>query len=231
MHEAPWRGSRGGLISWCAGIGVPDGYLLIAQLSFGTFTTRVQSDDSEIEGVSAFFDGWAMEAIQVGPRSGRTLASCVASRSHRTLRLEAGSPLVLQGSVQEGHSCILLSASPTPAIRFLGNRLRTNDLVLAGAEAHVNLFIPYGAIVFVLVVPTGGLIPRRALRICGYTDSQALTHYIMGPQAERRSASLTTLLGTPTKRRRFPAHKPPCVCRDDRLPLHREQISGGPDPA
>src|SRR5688572_16989788 len=110
----------------------------------------------------------------------------MAFRSHRTLRLEAGSPLVVHGAVHKACSCVVLSASPDPSPRFLGRSLRVTDLVLAGAEARMDLVVPTAAIVFILVVPSSELIPRRALRICDSADAPGLTRYI---KAQSRSDS------------------------------------------
>jgi AraC-like DNA-binding protein len=151
---------------------------LIAAASPRAFTVGVQSNDSEIEDLSAFFHGWPVEAIQLGARSERTVVSCDSFRTHRILRLEAGSALVIHGAVHKACSCVLLSASPEPAARFLGKPLRVTDLVLAGAGARLDLFVPIAAIVFILVVPASESIPPRSLQICDEGDSQGLIQYI-----------------------------------------------------
>ena len=151
---------------------------MIARANPQAFTVRVQPDDNEIEDLSAFFHGWPVEAIQLGPRSERTLVSCSSFRSHRILRLEAGAAFVMRGAVHKGCACVVLSASPEPAARFLGKPLRVTDLLLAGAGAGMNLFVPVAAMVFVLVVPSGEFIPRRTLRICDGADAHRLTEYI-----------------------------------------------------
>jgi len=151
---------------------------LIAAASAWAFTVRVQSNDSEIEDLSAFFHGWPVEAIQLGARSERTVVSCDSFRTHRILRLEAGSALVIRGAVHKACCCVLLSASPEPAARFLGKPLRVTDLVLAGAGVHLDLFVPIAAIVFILVVPAGESVPPRTLQICDEGDSQGLIQYI-----------------------------------------------------
>jgi AraC-like DNA-binding protein len=119
-----------------------------------------------------------VEAIQLGPRSERTLVSCSAFRSHRILRLEAGAALAIRGAVQKGCACVVLSASAEPAARFLGKPLRVTDLLLAGAGAGMNLFVPVAGIVFILVVPSSEFMPRRTLRICDGADAHRLTEYI-----------------------------------------------------
>ena len=73
---------------------------------------------------------------------------------------------------------MLLSASPEPAARFLGKPLRVTDLVLAGAGARLCLFVPSGALVFVLIVPSSEAIPARTLHTCDECDSQGLIQYI-----------------------------------------------------
>jgi len=151
---------------------------LIAGRSHSAFTADVQTNDGEIEDLSAFFHGWPLEAIQLGPRSERTLVSCNAFRSHRILRLEAGSALAMHGAVHKACSCVLLSASPDPAPRFAGKAMRVTDLMLAGAGARLNLFVPVAAIVFVLVVPSSEIVPPRGLRICDENEPQGLGQYI-----------------------------------------------------
>ena len=94
------------------------------------------------------------------------------------MRLEAGSALVIHGAVHKACSCVLLSASPEPAARFLGKPLRVTDLVLAGAGARLDLFVPIAAIVFILVVPASEIIPPRSLQICEEGDLQGLIQYI-----------------------------------------------------
>jgi len=138
----------------------------------------VQTNDIEIEDLAAFFHGWPVEAIQLGPRSERTLVSCNAFRSHRILRLEAGSALAMHGTVHKSCSCVLLSASPEPAARFVGQPLRVTDLVLAGSGARMNLFVPIAAIVFILIVPTGDIISPRTLHTCDDDEARGLIQYI-----------------------------------------------------
>jgi AraC-like DNA-binding protein len=138
----------------------------------------VQPDDREIEDLSAFFHGWPVEVIQLGPRSERTVVSCNAFRSHRILRLEAGGSLAIHGAVHKACSCVLLSASPEPTARFLGRRLCVTDLVLAGASTHLALLVPKAAIVFVLVVPSSDFITPRSLQICDGADAQGLIQYV-----------------------------------------------------
>ena len=122
--------------------------------------------------------------IQLGPRSDRTLASHASFRSHRVLRLHAGSAFVLRGTVHKDHSCLLLSASQQAAIRFLGQPLGANELMLAGASATLDLFVPSGAVVHILVAETCEGISRRALRICEDTagdEVAKLARYIRHP--------------------------------------------------
>jgi len=138
----------------------------------------VQTNDIEIEDLAAFFHGWPVEAIQLGPRTERTLVSCNAFRSHRILRLEAGSELAMHGAVHKACSCVLLSASPEPAARFVGKPMRVTDLVLAGAGARLNLFVPVAAIVFILIVPSSEIVSPRALHVSDDGNAQGLIQYI-----------------------------------------------------
>ena len=125
-----------------------------------------------------------MELVQLGPRSDRTLASRASFRSHRVLRLHAGSAFVLRGTVHKDHSCLLLSASQQAAIRFLGQPLGANRLMLAGAGASLDLFVPSGALLYFLAVEARDCVSRRALRICEDTTADEvalLTRYIKHP--------------------------------------------------
>lgn len=153
----------------------------------------MQTNDVEIEDVSAFFHGWPVEAIQLGPRTERTLVSCNSFRSHRILRLEAGSALAMHGAVHKSCSCILLSASPDPSPRVAGKPLRITDLVLAGAGARLNLFVPLAAIAFILVVPSSEIIPSHVTTICDNGNPQGLIQYIKQHRGIRE-ASLASRL-------------------------------------
>jgi AraC-like DNA-binding protein len=162
----------------------------IARRRLPVFTARVQANDSEIEEVSAFFRGWRVEVIRLGPRRDQTLVSCAAFRTHRVLRLDAGSALVVRGAVHKARSCVLLSASQDAAVGLLGQPLCTNDLVFAGAGARMDLFVPTGAALFVLVVGSPESISRRALRICDGANAGAesvatLIQYITEPDQRR----------------------------------------------
>ncbi len=91
---------------------------------------------------------------------------------------------MLRGTVHKDHSCLLLSASQQPAVRFLGQPLGANELMLAGASASLDLFVPSGAVVHILVAETCEGISRRALRICEDTTADEvalLTRYIKHP--------------------------------------------------
>jgi AraC-like DNA-binding protein len=159
----------------------------------------VQTNDIEVEDLAAFFHGWPMEAIQLGPRSERTLVSCNAFRAHRILRLEAGSALAMHGAVHKACSCVMLSASPEPTARFVGNPMRVTDLLLAGAGASISLFVPIAAIVFILIIPSGDIVSPRALHISDEGDGQGLIQYIKqhrnrgdGPLASRLRDAVAT---------------------------------------
>jgi len=145
----------------------------------------------EIEDLAAFFRGWPVEAIQLGPRVERTVVTCNAFRSHRILRLEAGSELALHGAVHKTCSCAMLSASPEPEPRLAGEPMRVTDVVLAGAGARLNLFVPIAAIVFILIAPLSAFMSLRALRTCHERDAQGLAQYIK----QHRMNSDTPLAG------------------------------------
>ena len=91
---------------------------------------------------------------------------------------------MLRGTVHKDHSCLLLSASQQAAIRFLGQPLGANELMLAGAGASLDLFVPSGADVHILVAEAREGISRRALRICEDTAGDEianLARYIKHP--------------------------------------------------
>jgi AraC-like DNA-binding protein len=186
----------------------------------------VETHGSEIEHVAAFFHGWPAEVIQLGPRSERTIVSCNAFRSHRILRLESGSALAIHGTVHKACSCILLSTSPDPTPCFLGQSLRVTDLLLAGANARMNLFIPSGAIVFVLVVPASDSIPPRTLRVCNKGDAELLIQYMKqhdggasgAPLAGRIREAVAASQAFPVTRARFSAVMSACELIDRQFP-------------
>jgi AraC-like DNA-binding protein len=138
----------------------------------------VHRDSTEIEELSAFFQGWRVELIQLGPQSEETLVSCAPHRSHRILRLRAGGALVLRGVVGKTNCCAWLSPSVQAPVRFLGQELRANELMLAGAEARIDLFIPSGAQLFFLATDSPESLARRGLRIC--EEVTRLTRYLSG---------------------------------------------------
>ena len=162
---------------------------MIARPHPRALTARVQHD-GEIGILSAFFQGWAVETVQLAPLSERTYVSCSTFRSHRMLRLEAGSALSIHGSVHEGCTCVVLSSSPDPAVRLPGMPLRVTDLVLGGAGAQITLFVPRASVVSFLIVPSCESVPRRALRICDDADAPVLAQHIRQQHSARSSASL-----------------------------------------
>ena len=132
----------------------------------------MQTVDSAIARLSDFFNGWRVELIQLGPQCEPTLASSASSRSHRILRLHAGNALAVRGTVHKACSCVVLSTSQQ-AVRLLGQPLGPSDLMLAGAGAAIDLFVPSGADLFMLVVESGAGISGRGVRICQDADESA----------------------------------------------------------
>ena len=132
----------------------------------------MQRLDDEIEQIPGLFPGWRLELVQLGPRCDTTAVSCVAFRSHRILRLHAGSALAIRGSVPTRSSCVLFSASQPANVRFLGQRLTPNRLVRAGAGAHVDLFVPSGADLSMLVVESRQSMPRSGVLL--YEDGNGM---------------------------------------------------------
>ena len=117
------------------------------------------------------FPGWRLELIQLAPGCDTTAVSCVAFRSHRILRLHAGSAIAIRGSVPANSSCVLFSASQPANVRFLGQPLTPNRLVRAGARAHVELFVPSGADLLILVVESRRSVPGSGVLL--YEDGNA----------------------------------------------------------
>jgi AraC family ethanolamine operon transcriptional activator len=56
--------------------------------------------------------------------------------------------------------------------------MRVTDLMLAGAGARLNMFVPGAAIVFILVIPSSEIVPPSSLRVCDESESQGLGRYI-----------------------------------------------------
>ena len=123
----------------------------------------MQPLNGEIEQIPGLFPGWGLELIQLAPRCDTTAVSCVAFRSHRILRLHAGSALAIRGRVPTRCSCVLFSASQPANVRFLGQPLTPNRLVRAGAGAYVDLFVPSGADLLILVVESRRSMPRSGV--------------------------------------------------------------------
>lgn len=124
----------------------------------------MQPHDSAIEQLPAVLQGWCVELVQLGPRRHQPLVSCAASRAHRTLRLHAGSALVVRATVPDGISCALLCGSQKTVVRFLGQPLHASDLILAGPGASLDLFVPSGAELLILIADPGESVSQRALR-------------------------------------------------------------------
>ncbi len=155
----------------------------------------MQTVDSAIARLSDFFNGWRVELIQLGPHREPTLASSASSRSHRILRLHAGNALAVRGTVHKACSCVVLSTSQQ-AVRLLGQPLGTSDLMLAGAGAAIDLFVPSGAELFILVVESGAGISGRGVRICQDADESAravarLAQWITEPDRDRSDVAET----------------------------------------
>lgn len=119
--------------------------------------------DCEIEQIPGLFPGWSLELIQLRPRCDTTAVSDLAFRSHRIIRLHAGSALAIRGSVPADSSCVLFSASQSANPRFLGQPLTPNRLLRAGAGAHIDLFVPSGAMLLTLVVKSRRSMPRSGV--------------------------------------------------------------------
>jgi transcriptional regulator GlxA family with amidase domain len=97
---------------------------------------------------------------------------------------------VVRGTVHKACSCLLLSESQQAAVRFLGQPLRADDHMLAGAGAALDLFVPNGAVLHVLVVEALEGISRRALRICADATARnlaSLRQYIRYPDQHRNN--------------------------------------------
>jgi AraC-like DNA-binding protein len=67
---------------------------------------------------------------------------------------------------------VLFSASQPANVRFLGKPLTPNRLVRAGAGAHVDLFVPSGADLMILVVESRRSMPRSGVLL--YADGNGM---------------------------------------------------------
>lgn len=142
----------------------------------------MNSDNNEIGELAAFFQGWRVELIQLGPRSGETLISCSVHPTHRVLWIRAGSALVLRGNVHRSNCCAWLSAEPRTPVRLLGMPMGVSDMILAGPAARMDLLVPEGAAFSCLVVVNEHL-ARRTLRICG--DDTRLSRFLRSRESIR----------------------------------------------
>jgi AraC-like DNA-binding protein len=143
----------------------------------------VHPDSTEIEEFSAFFQGWRAELIQLGPRSGETLMSCAVHPAHRAFWIQAGSALVLRGHVHRSNCCAWLSTAPRAPARLLGQAMGTNELMLAGPAARIDLLVPAGAELSCLVADSNEYVRRRTLRVCD-ADTR-LARYLQTRDASR----------------------------------------------
>jgi AraC-like DNA-binding protein len=126
----------------------------------------VPPDSIEIEELSAFFQGWRAELIQISPSYGETRMSCALYPCHRTLWIQAGSALVLRGNVHRSSCCAWMSAKTKTPVRLLGQPMGRNELMLAGPAARIDLLVPAGAALSCLVVDSNEYFGRRTLRVC-----------------------------------------------------------------
>jgi AraC-like DNA-binding protein len=141
----------------------------------------VPPDRTEIEELSAFFQGWRVELIQLGPPSGETLISSVSHPAHRALWLRAGSALVMRGNVHGSNCCAWLSSEPQAPVRFLGQPMGKSDLILAGSSARIDLLVPAGAAFSCLVTRFNQRPARRSLWVCD--EDTPLTRYLKRPNS------------------------------------------------
>ena len=139
-------------------------------------------DSTEIEELSAFFRGWRVELIQLGPRSTETLISRAVRAAHRALWVRAGTALVLRGNVHRSSCCAWLSGAPQIPVRLLGQPMGANELILAGPVARIDLLVPAGAAFSCLVTNDKQNIAHRSLRVCN--EDTRLTSYLKRPNAK-----------------------------------------------
>lgn len=99
----------------------------------------------EIEGLSAFFRGWRVEIIQLGPRAGHAVVSSKAFGDTRILRLHAGCDLVVRGRVPSGCHCVVQSESSRKPLKVLGRILGQDELILLGSGVRVDLYVREGS--------------------------------------------------------------------------------------
>lgn len=128
-------------------------------------TAQVQRVDLSIEQLSGLIPGSMLELIQLGPGCEATTLSCATLPSHRVVRWHSGYAVAVRGTVPKDRSWALLSGSRQAAVRCLGHPLREDDLMLAGAGARLDIFVPNGALLFVMESESPGCTPTRALRL------------------------------------------------------------------
>ncbi len=141
---------------------------------------------NEIEEFLALFRGWRLEVIQLGPCSGHTRVSSAFRPAHRALWIQTGRSLVLRGHVHRSNCAIWLSAAPQAPVRFLGRTLASDELLLAGSAARIDMWVPAGAQLSCLVTEFSDFLPRRSLRIC--TGETHLSHYLRNHGAKREQS-------------------------------------------
>lgn len=108
--------------------------------------------DDEIEALSAFFRGWELELIQLGPRLGRGIVSSKVFGNNRILKLKAGCELIVRGPVPRGYYCIVQSASRVRPLKVLGQDLGRNQLVLLGPRVGMDLYMRHGSDLQVVII-------------------------------------------------------------------------------
>ena len=93
-----------------------------------------------------------------------------------------------------------MSAAESVPVRLLGQALRPDHLVIAGGGASMDLLIPDGAELLVLVAGADESVPNRTLRICdtAHNDAALLVRYLRDP--DRRFEDVDHLLAEHLRR-------------------------------
>lgn len=148
----------------------------------------------EFDALTNFFRGWRVEVIQVTPGHGKARASGVSSGDPRTLRLRAASALVVRGTVRRGHCCLLLSASRATPVQVLALPLRDDEVVIAGAGAPLDFFVPDGSVLLALSLPSSELDARRFTGSVIDADVAVLMRQVVNPEQGVDASQLARLL-------------------------------------
>jgi AraC-like DNA-binding protein len=97
-----------------------------------------------------------LELIPLGPRRRDMPAVAASSGSYHRLRLRATGAMVLR-SIEGRDCCWAMLPGATTSVRYLGTTVPPRQLLLAGPGIHVDLFMPSGAAIDLLIIEMAAL--------------------------------------------------------------------------